>query len=94
MIIIDLEIVAEWIAAHPDAEASLTSWLLETERREWANPNQMKESFGNASLVKPWTVFNIGGNKYRMITQIDYQSGAIFIDRILTHRDYDKGDWK
>jgi mRNA interferase HigB len=44
--------------------------------------------------VKNFTVFNIGGNKYRLIVYIDYECQIVFIRHILTHAEYDKDDWK
>lgn len=47
-----------------------------------------------ADLVTPFTVFDIGGNKYRLIAEINFNRGFIFIRHILTHKQYDKGAWK
>jgi mRNA interferase HigB len=60
----------------------------------WQNLAELKQTFPSADLVKKFTVFNIGGNKYRLIVYIDYECQIIFIRHILTHAEYDKDDWK
>ena len=50
--------------------------------------------FPQADQVGKKTVFNIGGNKYRLIAAIHYNRGRVYIRAILTHRDYDRGIWK
>ena len=58
------------------------------------NFSDLRATFGNADQVEKFVVFNIGGNKYRLIAQIYYQDAVILIRRVLTHKEYDKGDWK
>jgi mRNA interferase HigB len=55
---------------------------------------ELKKTFGSADQVKPHTVFNISGNKYRLITVVDYALQSISIECVLTHAKYDKGRWK
>ena len=50
--------------------------------------------YGHADQVERFTVFNIGGNKYRLIVDIHFNRSIIFIHRVLTHKEYDAGDWK
>ncbi len=54
----------------------------------------MKATFSHADLVGNCSVFNIGGNKYRLITRILYPSQKVFILKVMTHKQYDKEDWK
>ena len=79
---------------HPDAEPSLRSWLTVVEPASWKNPAEMKQSFRYADLVGRRTVFNIAGNKYRLIARINYIAQKIFVLYILTHAEYEKGAWK
>lgn len=55
---------------------------------------QLRQLFPSADLVGNFTVFNISGNNYRLITYIDYQAQIIFIRDVLIHADYDKENWK
>lgn len=79
---------------HPDAKASLESWYAVVRRATWKTPAEMKLVYSNADLVGRRTVFNIAGNKYRMITRVNYQTQRVFVLYLLTHAEYDRGDWK
>jgi mRNA interferase HigB len=79
---------------HPDAKASLESWYVVVRRADWKTPAELKLVYPNADLVGRRTVFNIGGNKYRLIARINYQGQRVFVLYILTHAEYDRGAWK
>jgi mRNA interferase HigB len=79
---------------HPDSKTSLRTWYKITETVQWSNLAEVKKTFPSADIVGNFTVFNIGGNKYRLITYIDYEFKKVFIRYILTHKDYDKDQWK
>lgn len=69
------------------------TWYQESSREIWHDPHQIKQHFGHASILgKNRVVFNICGNKYRLIVEIDYPKSWIFIRFIGTHREYDKID--
>ena len=78
-----------------EAEQSLFSWYEEARKAHWKNHNELKEHIRNASVVgDKRVVFNIHGNKYRLIVDIEYQLQIIFIVWIGTHAEYDKADVK
>jgi mRNA interferase HigB len=62
--------------------------------QRFGNFAELKELFPSADQVANKTVFNIGGNKYRLIAALHYNRGRVYIRAILTHREYDKGNWK
>lgn len=78
---------------HPDAKASLESWYAVVRRATWKTPAEMKQVYGNADPVGRRTVFNIAGNKYRLIARVNYQTQRVFVLYLLTHPEYDRGDW-
>lgn len=84
----------EFWEKHPDAEASLRTWYGATSLAHWSNFVELREVFPSADQVKKLTVFNINGNKYRLIVLVDYNYQKVFIRSILTHSEYDKEDWK
>lgn len=84
----------EFWQRHPDAEASLESWYGVVRSANWKTPAEMKRVYRNADLVGRRTIFNIAGNKYRLIARVNYQSQRIFVLYILTHAEYDRGGWK
>jgi mRNA interferase HigB len=79
---------------HPDAKASLESWYGVVRNGVWKTPAELKQVYPNADLVGRRTVFNIAGNKYRLIARMNYQSQRVFVLYILTHAEYDRGAWK
>jgi mRNA interferase HigB len=79
---------------HPDAKASLEAWYAVVQKAKWTTPTEMKQVYSNADLVGRRTVFNIAGNKYRLIARVNHISQTVFVLHVLTHSDYDKGAWK
>jgi mRNA interferase HigB len=83
----------EFIEAHPDARASLSQWITTVEQADWGIPNELKAVYPNASLVaNDRVVFNISGNKYRLVVLVIYRVRTIFIRFIGTHATYDTLD--
>lgn len=80
---------------HADAEAPLEAWFSIARGATWTCWADVRRTAANsADRVGKYTVFNIGGNKYRLITHIRYDWGKVFIKAVLTHKEYDEGDWK
>ncbi len=82
-----------WIK-HSDAETSLQAWNKIASSAQWQNFVELRQVFSSADQVGRLTVFNIGGNKYRLIARVDYNHQKIYIRNILTHAEYDQGNWK
>ena len=94
MHIITFARLKEFYEKYPDAETSLRSWNKLTKLASWQSFAELRETFGSADFVGKLTVFNIGGNKYRLIAYIDYQSQKVFIRHVLAHAEYDTEQWK
>lgn len=78
-----------------DAEQHLRAWYAEAKKANWKNSNDIKKQYRNASIVgNNRVVFNIKGNKYRLIVAIDYNFHLVFIRFVGTHTEYDKIDAK
>lgn len=76
-----------------DSQAQLESWYYEAKHAEWASPAELKEKYRSASILKNnRIVFNIAGNKYRLVARVNFESKTIFIRFIGTHKEYDKID--
>ena len=84
----------EFGAKHPDAVPSLSNWLITTRKARWQNFAELRDDFGSADQVGRRTVFNIGGNKYRLVARVNYHTERVFILHIMKHTEYAKGDWK
>jgi mRNA interferase HigB len=63
-------------------------------KANWKTPAELKQVYRNADLVGRRTVFDIAGNKYRLIARVNYQTQRVFVLYLLTHAGYDKGAWK
>ncbi len=81
---------------HSDAEGPLRAWYTHVSNRtvDWRSWADVKTAFASASLVGNCVVFNIGGNKYRLVTRILYSSHKVFILKLMTHKEYDNPSWK
>jgi mRNA interferase HigB len=78
---------------HPDAKASLEAWYGVVRKANWKTPAEMKQVYHSADWVGRRTVFNIAGNKYRLIARVNYVSQTVFVLYLLTHSEYAKGAW-
>ena len=77
----------------PATKAPLEAWHAEARQAEWSSPADVKASFGSASiLLDGRVVFNIGGNKYRLVVWINYDFYTIYIRFVGTHKEYDEID--
>jgi mRNA interferase HigB len=86
------KLITFWMR-HPDSEQALRAWYDEAAGANWRTPNEIKAQYKSASVVgKNRVVFNIAGNKYRLIVAIAYQFGAIYIKFVGSHQEYDKVD--
>jgi mRNA interferase HigB len=72
----------------------LRSWLKITEQSKWKNLTEVRQTFNGADAVGRFTVFDIKGNAYRLITAVHYNRQKVFIRHVLTHAEYDRGRWK
>jgi mRNA interferase HigB len=92
--IVDEGKLAAFGEKHPPAKSPLIRWQGITAGAKWKTPIEMKQTFGTADIVGSQTVFNIGGNKYRLIALINYIVQLVVVQEVLTHSEYDKGEWK
>ena len=78
---------------HPQAKGPLEAWHQEVARAEWAHPSAVKTQFNSASLLPDnRVVFNIGGNKYRLVVKINYPFHIVYVRFVGSHREYDQID--
>lgn len=87
----------EFAAMHPDAELPLQTWRRLIERGDYTSFAALRVTFGSVDKVKQRFVFNIGGNKYRLVAAIAFRPRIVWVKAVLTHAEYDKmkkGDWR
>lgn len=80
-------------AGRGDAEQPLKAWFKEAEKADWTGPADIKRRYASASFLNEnRVVFNIGGNKYRLIVRVMYRSRTVYIRFIGSHAEYDRID--
>ena len=94
MHVIAKPVLVEFWVKHPDAENPLQAWYRTMESEVFADFNDLRASFASADYLGGLTVFNIGGNKYRLIAVIHYNRRKVFIRAVLTHPEYDRDNWR
>lgn len=94
MHIVTKRTLREFWEKYPDSENALRSWYQITKKAEWNNLAEVRKDFPHADLAGVCTIFNIGGNKYRLITKIYYPNKKVLIRFVLTHKEYDKKPYK
>ncbi|WP_373498297.1 type II toxin-antitoxin system HigB family toxin [Desulfococcus sp.] len=78
---------------YQDAKGPLDAWFYEANNAQWGSPAEIKEQYRSASILKDnRIVFNIAGNKYRLVVRINYDSKTVFVRFIGTHKAYDRID--
>jgi mRNA interferase HigB len=84
----------DYAEKHPDAKSSLQHWYKLIKSKDFTSFADLRIVFPSADQVGRLTVFNIGGNKARLIAAIHYNRRKIYIRVVLTHDEYDRGKWK
>ena len=84
----------EFAKKHPDCSSALESWYRIVKRTNFNSFNELRQTFPSADKVGNLTVFNIGGNKARLITAIHCNTQRVYIRHIFTHEEYDRGFWR
>ena len=84
----------EFVENHPDARPSLAHWYALVKRGNFSNFAELRAIFPSADQVGKLTVFNIGGNRVRLVAAIHYNRSKVYVRSVLTHREYDEQRWK
>jgi mRNA interferase HigB len=79
---------------HPDSRTALERWYKIVYKTDFSSFIELRKAFPSADKVDRFIIFNIGGNKYRLIVSIHFNRGKVYVRHVLTHAEYDKGDWK
>ena len=92
--VISRKALTKFAAKHRDAKEPLDNWYRRTRRANWQNLAEVREDYPQADLVGTCVVFNLAGNKYRLISRIFFRSKRVYIRFVMTHKEYDKGEWE
>ena len=94
MHIISRKPLREFAQQHPDSETALDAWFHIMQKNAFRNFDELRRTFSTADLVGDKIVFNIGGNKYRLIAAIHFNRQKVYVLYVLTHEEYHRGRWK
>jgi mRNA interferase HigB len=77
---------------------NLDAWYRIAKKAEWKSLEDIRKTYASTDSVRvdatTYTIFNIGGNDFRLVVEINYRTNRIFIRQVLTHAEYDKEGWK
>ena len=94
MELIGRDILRSFARKHPDAGSSLRAWAQAIETNRFRHFLDLRKTFASADPVSPHTVFNISGNKYRLIAIVNYTLQAVVVEHVMTHAEYDLRRWR
>jgi len=91
MRVISRRVLSEFSRQHRQAETPLSAWYAVVKAKRYLDSHQVKADFGTADFRKNGIViFNIGGNKYRLVAHFRYDIGFVYIRHVVTHAEYDR----
>lgn len=94
MRIISEKAIRKFVKENPSAQNIFNKFKDAVLEADWTNFSDLRETFNSADIYKNCVVFNVGGNKYRVIGIVEYEKHLVFIRAILIHKEYDKDKWK
>lgn len=92
--VISRKALVEFWEQYPDSKEPLLRWYKIMVYSEYESFVSLRKTFPSADQVRDLVVFNIGGNKYRLVASIHFNRGRVYVRHVLTHREYDQGAWK
>ena len=84
------KLLRDFAQKHPNTRSALNHWYRLISQRNFRSIAELREIFPHADRVEGWTIFNIGGNKARLIATIHYDQQIVVIRHVLTHAEYDR----
>jgi len=94
MRIISRKALRQFWESHPDSQSPLSRWYKVVSNSDFGSFNELRAAFPSADKVGDLIVFDIGGNKYRLIASIHFNRNKVYVRHVLTHSEYDRGAWK
>lgn len=93
MRVVGRPLLDEYAQAHAEVRAQISAWLSEAEAAQWQTPDAIRQRHNTASILSEGrVVFNLKGNKYRLLVRVGYRQSIVNVLRIGTHAEYSKWD--
>lgn len=86
--------IREFWVKPPKSEAVMREWTKTVKQADWSNFSDVRKTFNHADVYGNCTIFDVGGNKYRIIAKVAYRIKVVFIRFVLTHEEYDEKHWQ
>ena len=86
--------IKAFVQKYPDSQASVDNWYRIVKKANYNSFSELKQHFRSADYIDGFVVFNISGNKYRLIAAIHFNRKKVYIREILTHKEYDRNKWR
>ena len=83
-------LIDEFIEQNPRSKSPLTKWIKDIREADWKNFPELRKTCPSADYVAPYVIFNIGGNKFRMVVVVFFSEERVRVERIMTHKQYDR----
>lgn len=83
-------LIDEFIERYPRSKSPLTKWVKEVREAHWKNFSELRKTYPSADHVAPYVIFNIGGNKFRMVAVVVFSAERIIVNRVMTHEQYNR----
>jgi mRNA interferase HigB len=84
----------EFWQRHPESQTVINEWFRKASQTTAISFPSLRETFGSADYVDGYTLFDVGGNKYRIAAVIHYDKQRMYIRQVMTHAEYDRNDWR
>ena len=94
MHVISRKALRDFWERHPESQSALTRWYTIVRKTDFKDFNDLRTTFPSADWVEGLIVFNIGGNKYRLIAAIHFNRKRVYVRHVLPHEEYDQGAWR
>jgi mRNA interferase HigB len=94
MRVISKQPIREFWQRHPESKSAMEEWFRNASRLTAESFPELRRTFGSADYVDGYTLFDVGGNKYRIATVIHYDKQRIYVRQVMIHAEYDKNHWR
>lgn len=93
MRVLGIEVLDKAVRAHRDLAKPVAAWLTIAKAANWGSLNELRQTWRNTDCVKVQTIFNIKGNKYRLIAIVNYSSRTVIVKDLIMHAEYSEKEW-
>jgi len=91
--VLGIEVLDKAIRVHRDLATTLAAWLTLARAANWKSLNELRRTWRNTDCVKGQTIFNVKGNKYRLLATVNYGSQTIIVKDLISHAEYSEREW-